>query len=273
MNSPRFLVAVFGDQQQPSKSFERKIAMKSQDVDRVVDALRRTFGSRSPEFKFESWPAPALNVLDCVLSLNRSYHGFCEHRVDTFAKAHPEVESLEQLLRLIESYPTPLEFSAKELDYNHKERAEILVGVINYLIGAQKAFGGKTEMIRLGQWASSLTPQDYEAPGVRGFALSGFQYLRMLFGADTAKPDVHIRRFVSEAVGRKTDDAKALALLEVATKRLGWSLLAVDNEIWKLRAEDGQLAPSPSAINLPGCARTIRKHRRAETDPIEPTRS
>ena len=28
--------------------------------------------------------------------------------------------------------------------------------------------------------------------GVRGFGLAGFQYMRMLFGAQTAKPDIHI---------------------------------------------------------------------------------
>jgi len=63
----------------------------------------------------------------------------------------------------------------------------------------------------------------------------------MLFGAQTAKPDVHVRRFVSEAVGCTVGNAKALILLEIAAKRLGWSLLALDNEIWELRAQSGKL--------------------------------
>lgn len=209
-----------------------------EDVDRVMDALRSMFPGGPPQFRLDNWPCPALNVLDCVLSLNRDYHGFCKPRVARFAEQHREVQSLDELLRQIERHKTPLEFSQKELDYDDRRRADVLVGVTKYLISAQGIFDGETEMDRLGQWAVSVTARDYKAPGVPGFALAGFQYLRMLFGADTTKPDVHICRFVSESVGRKVGDEKALALLESATERLGWSLWAVDHEIWKMRAED-----------------------------------
>jgi hypothetical protein len=66
----------------------------------------------------------------------------------------------------------------------------------------------------------------------------------MLFGAETAKPDVHIRRFVEQAVGHPINDARALTLLEMAAKRLNWNLRALDNEIWELRAQSGRLGPS-----------------------------
>ena len=149
-----------------------------------------------------------------------------------FANQHPEVDTLTRLLHLVNKYPTPLEFSIKELDYRDEGRAATLVGVLTYLLQAQKAFKGSSETSRLRQWASKAKPIDYEALGIRGFGLSGFQYLRMLFRAQTAKPDVHIRRLVSKAVGHAVGDAQALTLLESAAKHLKWPLLALDNAIW-----------------------------------------
>jgi hypothetical protein len=142
------------------------------------------------------------------------------------------VDTLESLLRLINRYSTPLEFSTKELNYRDEERAATLVGVLTHLLQVQNAFKGSSETSRLRQWARKARPSDYEALGIRGFGLSGFQYLRMLFRAQTAKPDVHIRRFVSKAVGHVVGDVQALTLLEDAARRLKWPLLALDNAIW-----------------------------------------
>ena len=211
------------------------------DVDLLVDALHRTFPDGPPERTFGDWGTPAMNVLDCVLSLNRRYYPFCERRLSRFTTAHPDVEMVEQLLELIGKYRTPLEFSVQELGYRDADRAQTLVGVCQYMNTVQTAFEGETEMARLRQWAKSVTPDDYEAPRVRGFGLAGFQYLRMLFGAETAKPDVHVLRFVAEAVGHSINDATALRLLETAGKQLDWHLTALDNEIWEYRAQSGKL--------------------------------
>jgi hypothetical protein len=118
------------------------------------------------------------------------------------------------------------------LSYRHEARVEILVAVLKALLEAQKAFDGPDEASRLKDWACSVEPTDYEKFGVLGFALSGFQYLRMLFGAQTLKPDVHIRRFVSEAVGRRVGDVEALALMEAAGRHLGWPLARLDYAVW-----------------------------------------
>ena len=205
------------------------------DVDRdtrlLIETLRHCFPT-PPRRGFARWSVPPLNVLDCVLSLNRRYETFCKPRVQQFANQHPEVDTLTRLLHLINKYPTSLEFSIKELDYRDEGRAATLVGVLTYLLQAQKAFKGSSETSRLRQWARKAKPNDYEALGIRGFGLSGFQYLRMLFRAQTAKPDVHIRRFVSKAVGHPVGDVQALTLLEGAAKHLRWPLLALDNAIW-----------------------------------------
>ena len=197
----------------------------------VLDKLHSKFPI-PPHEEFEGWFVPPLDVLDCVLSLNRSYDRFCLPRVKNFQGVHPEITTLASLLELIESYPTPFDFSKKELNYSDETRATILVGVLKALLHVQKAFKDSEETSRLKAWAHSVKPTDYEKFGVRGFGLSGFQYLRMLFGVQTVKPDVHIRRFVSDAVGRSVGDEEALVLIEAAGKHLKWPLSRLDYAIW-----------------------------------------
>jgi hypothetical protein len=165
------------------------------------------------------------------------------------------------LLSLIRSYPSSLEFSIRELDYRDEARAETVVGVLNYLLTAQRSITGDSEAERLLQWAESVKPQGYLSVGVRGFGLAGFQYLRMLFGAQTAKPDVHVIRFVCNAVGSNVGDAAALSLLEEACAILKWPLLDFDQEVWEKGAEGAGTAYEESwtyrlevdgrAVNMP----------------------
>jgi hypothetical protein len=94
-----------------------------------------------------------------------------------------------------------------------------------------------------------VKPTDYERFGVQGFGLSGFQYLRMLFGVPTIKPDVHIRRFVSDAVGRTVTDEEALALMEAAGKHLEWPLSRLDYAIWDRSARRNESPKEKSAAS------------------------
>ena len=68
---------------------------------------------------------------------------------------------------------------------------------------------------------------------MRGFGVAGFQYLRMHFGADTVKPDVHIRRYVEGVLGRPVGDVAMVWLVEQACRKVGASPLAVDARIWQ----------------------------------------
>ena len=117
--------------------------MKNMDQDTrlLIEALRQSFPA-PPRRGFDSWSVPPLNVLDCVLSLNRKYDTFCRPRVQQFANQHPGVDTLARLLRLINEYSTPLQFSIEELNYRDEQRAATLVDVLTYLLQAQKAFRG-----------------------------------------------------------------------------------------------------------------------------------
>ena len=56
------------------------------------------------------------------------------------------------------------------------------------------------------------------------------------FGGNTTKPDVHIIRFVSDAIGRKVTDVEALRLLEAVAAKFSIILHNLDTSIWEKMA-------------------------------------
>ena len=73
-------------------------------LQQLISRLQEVLPAGPQLGKFTSWANPPMDVLDCVLSLNRSYDRFCLPRVESFNDRHPEIDSLEALLSLIRSY-------------------------------------------------------------------------------------------------------------------------------------------------------------------------
>ncbi len=198
-------------------------------VEVLANKLRKLPKPRTD--KDYSWKEPALNVLECVLSLHRNYNRVVEPRLNGFAERNPEVKSLKDLKGII-SRLGKTEFLRQELDYDDQARAKTLLGVVKWLSKVQGSFEGATENKRLHSWAVQSKPADFERVHVKGFGLAGFQYLRMLFGAQTVKPDVHIRRFVCTAIGKVTDE-QVVRYLELAAKKVNLPIRDVDAKIWQ----------------------------------------
>ncbi|MCL4742596.1 MAG: hypothetical protein KJZ54_10380 [Phycisphaerales bacterium] len=221
--------------------------MRQTEVQLLADAVRRDFAGMNPATP-EVWDAPPpVKVIDCVLSLNRPYRTVVWPRVEAFASAHRDVLRCVELRALIGSFGSPTEFMRRALNTRDSRRAATLVGVVDYVIAEQERFDGATDDDRLRAWAKWARPGDYLAVGVRGFGLAGFQYLRMLFGADTVKPDVHVLRYVARAVSRKVSDIEALYLVESAAKAAGVSVARLDGEIWSRGAAGPHLSAPPCA--------------------------
>lgn len=185
------------------------------------------------------WRAsPAAKVIDCVLSLRKPYKAVVVPRVQSFVAAHPDITSLGSLLELIRGYPSPLEFHKAVLSMDSPGKAAAIVGVLEYLLDSIQRFEGDDEAARLHAWAAWCRPGDYLTLDVNGFKLAGFQYLRMLFGAETTKPDVHILKYAEQALGRAiqgrpSGEVQAVYAIERAGEILGTSVRRLDVAIWE----------------------------------------
>lgn len=231
----------------------REINIAEADVVAVATRLKQLspnipgFGSVDP-----AWARPpAVLVIDCVLSLNRNYDTFLVPRLKTFMGNHPETQRITDLAKLMASYPTPHAFVQQELNYKHESRARTLQAVVDFvcqIVEGTQTIQEEKEILK--QWAILAKPSDYQTLNIRGFGIAGFQYLRMLFGADTTKPDVHIIGFLSELLNRRISAVEALRLLEAASESVGLSVRDVDTYVWQIRARGEQNADEINAVRL-----------------------
>ncbi|MBM3359756.1 MAG: hypothetical protein FJY54_18860 [Betaproteobacteria bacterium] len=214
----------------------KRIVIVEAELTRLVAALKQFAGKVCPS-QDPAWSRPlAIRIVDCVLSLRRNYDRFVVPRLEALMRAHPELHTIAQLEVLVAGYQSPSAFVERELNYKHPDRARILASVIRFVAGLVQGVSPALQAEALERWATSARPEDFKDLNIKGFKLAGFQYLRMLFGAQTTKPDQHIIAFVSESIGRQVSDVEALVLLEAATARLNLPLRDVDTTIWESRA-------------------------------------
>jgi hypothetical protein len=207
------------------------------DRDRLAAALR-CLTSTVRKSSDRAWlRKPAVRVIDCVLSLHQSYDRFVVPRLDRFEQDHPSVHSVTDLRALMEPYPSPHQFLAEALNYQYEARAVMLNDVVCWLVENVSGYGPyEMQLYNLQRWATDARPDDHGKLHIRGFGLAGFQYLRMLFGANTSKPDIHIRRYVASVVRHSVSDVGALRLLEDAASETGIRLRDLDTTIWESSA-------------------------------------
>lgn len=124
----------------------------------------------------------------------------------------------------------------QELNYNYEELAYTLQSVVEFVCKIVENETKVSEEVALKNWAIQAKPEEYQTLNIRRFGIAGFQYLRMLLGADTVKPDVHVRRYVSKIIDRNVSDNELILLLEAASKQANHSCRAVDRYIWDLGA-------------------------------------
>jgi hypothetical protein len=204
-----------------------------QDHEALVTALRELAPS-SRKSSDRAWiREQALRVIDCVLSLNRRYDSFVVPRLDRFEREHPSVRTVADLQSLMARFPSPDAFIAQIMNYRHAARAATLGAVVNWLATVSGRGSYAEQLSNLQSWAKNAKPGGHKVLGISGFGLAGFQYLRMLFGANTTKPDIHILRYIAARIGRPVSDVETLQLLERAALEAGISLRDLDTTIWE----------------------------------------
>ena len=222
------------DRPQARVASEPRKGDETTDYDRLVAALRTLAPSvrKSSDRVCE----PAVRVIECVLSLNRRYDSFVVPRLDRFERAHSGIRTVSDLQALVATYASPARFLSAALDYRDPARAATLTAVVDWLVTVGGNGDYDKQLSNLQLWATEAQPADYGTLRIDGFGLGGFQYLRMLFGADTTKPDIHIRRYVESCVEHSVSDVQALRLLEYAAQKVGTTLVDLDTTIWELSA-------------------------------------
>jgi hypothetical protein len=177
------------------------------------------------------YPNPVHNCLDAVLSINRRYNEFVLPRIKHFQTHYPQIKTLKQLRSLIQE--KGYEGFNRVWQYNHLDRVKMLDDLAKKFISYAEEIHESDDLAAMKNWANKVSPKDYDKFGVHGIGLATFQYLRMLSGVSTVKPDVHIKKAVGYALGRQVSDMEAIWLVEQASKEMGLPATTVDHNLWQ----------------------------------------
>jgi len=151
-----------------------------------------------------------------------------------------EIRTLDDLEAVLDRFPEDREGNDELAQYlwgnHHWRRAQELRGLVRYFRERNV-----TTLRRLRTWATKSQQEDFVGH-IKGLGPAVYRSLAMRMGVDTVKPDVHVLRFVSAAIGRTATQAEAVEGLTEAAARLGlpardldWSVLGYQKSLARPR--------------------------------------
>ena len=199
--------------------------------------------------------SPAVKVINSVLSLRRPYRTVVKPRLDAFQENNPDVIQVSDLVNLMARYDTPYDFLKAELDFRSELKATAIDDVVEKLCGIINASPSVPEEDAIRQWALQANPGGYRVWKITNFGIAGFQWLRVLFGADTVKPDTHILNFLADTLNERFPQTsykkklEAVGLIEEASAYSEFSARDIDRIIWIFRSETPNPTPTCTATD------------------------
>lgn len=212
-----------------SDKFEQEIKQLTAYISQNIPITQKF---QDEEFGYDN---PVDVCIDAVLSIRRKYNSFVIPRLEQFKQNYPDINTLSALSKMIHDLG-PEQFCTA-WNYNHSARVEMLQSLTQRFLEYNEANNFQEELNGMKHWANSVSVSKYKDFGVKGIGLATFQYLRMLLGVQTVKPDVHIKKACGLALNRTVNDLEAIELIEQVSKRLDLPATVVDHNIWKKFAQ------------------------------------
>ena len=208
--------------------------------DRELDALEHAASGiplSSFEFVADDY---VLALFDTVLDYQNQAAAI-QKAEDHYREQHDrEIRTLDDLEAVLDRFPEDREGNDELAQYlwgnHHWRRAQELRGLVRYFRERNV-----TTLRQLRTWATKSQQEDFVGH-IKGLGPAVYRSLAMRMGVDTVKPDVHVLRFVSAAIGRTATQAEAVEGLTEAAARLGlpardldWSVLGYQKSLARPR--------------------------------------
>lgn len=176
------------------------------------------------EYEYDN---PVLTLIDAVLSINRKYDSFVKPRIEIIRDSN--IASFDLLSRELEKGD---KYFMSLWNYNHLQRVELLRNLLQYFINYKDKNNIKDDLETLSKWGKESSVEKYKDWNIKGIAFTTYQYLRMLCGADTVKPDIHILRMVEKGIGRKLSPKDSVKIIEEISEDINIKARDLDHSIW-----------------------------------------
>jgi len=172
-----------------------------------------------------------MDYQNATTTVRRAGTHFEENRWD-------EIRTLDDLEGVLARFPADPEGNdalAQYLwGYHHWRRAQELRGLVAYFRERNV-----TDLGALRAWAVASTTDDFVGH-IKGLGTAVYHGLVMRLGVETVKPDVHILRFVADAIGRPMNELETIEALEEVATRLNLSPRTLDWSIWEYQRALGR---------------------------------
>lgn len=191
-----------------------------------IKTLPLDFDQEPGEFSYGN---SVLILVDAVLSICRRYDSFVVPRVE-LARKWP-FQTLAGLKARIQE--VGIRGFCQDWNYNHPERVGLLLRLIERFLEIKQQSGIENDFEALRFWGRTSSVEDFRSFEVRGVGFATFQYLRLLCGADTVKPDVHLKRAVRDGTGKDLTKREVVALVEAVAEMHHIFARRLDYALWK----------------------------------------
>ena len=222
---------------------------RNERITKILARIREIAPDSLPRDKTVLDQSPAVKVINSVLSLGMDYRRV-KKKLDAFQENNPDVIQVSELADFMARYQEPIDLLTQEFRYRHRpksiRKANAINSVCEKLCGIINASLSVPEEDAIRQWALQAKPKGYSVWDIKEFKIAGFQWLRVLFGADTSKPDTRILNFLADTLNERfpqTDKKKleAVDLIEETSAHSEFSARDIDRIIWGHHAN-----PSPA---------------------------
>ncbi len=205
------------------------------DVGKLVShikALNLNFDVKPKEWDYES---AVLILSDAILSVRRPYEAVVLPIIDRIRQNRLHENSLEQLVQLIDTRGP--QYLMDLWRYKDLERVVRLRALSQRFVHLKSKMGLHEDMEVLKRWARSATVEGAKTFGVKGVGIATYQYLRIMSGIDTVKPDAHLKQAVKDAIGHHCSDFDVIGLFEATAKRMGIPARKLEYATWKYHSD------------------------------------
>lgn len=174
--------------------------------------------------------------LDLVLSINRNYYNFVVPRIKSFQNNFSDIDTLSKLAQMIDSLGE--QNFCEVWNYAHLERVRILHQVCTSLGKICSEMSEYTlnssEILLLRKWATDLDLKNNDLIKIKGIGIASVQYLRILLGIDTVKPDIHIKKSIKNIYDKNLSDTATIKFIEKVSMEMGLNTRMIDAFVWNL---------------------------------------
>ena len=210
-----------------------------EDYNKLKSAISKIELLEGQDNELGNYTNAVLICIDAVLSINRKYYSFVVPRIKNFQENYSNIDTLLKLKELIKS--SSIQQFSKIWDYNHPQRFEVLTNLVEKLIDCSNIKdldSSESELKKLRSWARSTNVYDYKNFNVRGIGITTYQYIRMLLGTKTVKPDTHIKKYIFSVLNKNLNEYDIIDIFEKACKSENIDIAKADHSLWKQCAQN-----------------------------------